>query len=277
MTDSFPRRLFLVLLTGAVCSYSSGHDFAPKTDNRVVALDLGTGAVLWEHKPKKLSDAHFEMHPGGLAAFPNYSGLDRKNPMFLEPKTGRVIKPFEIEGAPVARSATFWPGPDIELRNGWKLHGFSPGNHKTLHFVDGEGEKVWKIETPSYPHQVRSWRNYVFYAYSYLSKEGVLYARKAGSERSTWELDLNEIVKGRKAPLTRMIFQVIDDVIYLAANEHIFAIEPETGKLLWHRDFAADLGVPYGGGFFGGGLNLAVFSKSGDTLVVGFENQSYYS
>ena len=113
----------------------------------------------------------------------------------------------------------------------------------------------------------------MFYAYSYLSKEGILYARKAGSDRSTWKLDLNEIVKGRKQPLTRMIFQVIDDVIYLAANEHIFAIDPATGKLHWHRNFATDLGVTYGGGLFGGGLNLAVFQKSGDILVGSFEKR----
>jgi len=62
-------------------------------------------------------------------------------------------------------------------------------------------------------------------------------------------------------------------VLYLEANEHIFAFDPETGKLNWHKDLSKDLNLPFHGGFFGGGLNLAVFAKSGDILVISFERR----
>jgi outer membrane protein assembly factor BamB len=113
----------------------------------------------------------------------------------------------------------------------------------------------------------------VFYAFSYLSDEGILYAYQAGKEEPNWAVDLNHIVKGRDKPLTRMIFQVIEDTLYLEANEHIVAFAPATGQLLWHMDLAKELNLPFYGGFFGGGLNLAVFTKLGDTLVVSFEKR----
>jgi outer membrane protein assembly factor BamB len=264
--------IVLVLILGTAVP---AHDWPPKTDNEIAALDLETGKVLWVHKPPKLSDAHFEIYGQGLVAYPNYGGSDKSNPIFLGLENGTPVEQFDARSSTcLARSATFWPGPKIELDNGWSLHGFSAGNTKTLTFVDETStEPVWSAPTGGYPHQVRCWRNIVFYAFSYLSDEGVLYAYRAGEDKPVWTVDLNQIVKGRNRPLTRMIFQVIEDRLYLEANEHIFAFAPATGKLIWHRDLAKDLDLPFHGGFFGGGLNLAAFAKSGNTLVVSFEKR----
>ena len=248
--------------------------WAPRTDIEIAALDLRTGKLAWTYRPPKLGDAHFEAYKQGLVAYPHYSGDDKTNPIFLDPETGVSIKEFQITSAQcVARSATFWPTPKILLDNGWTLSGFDPGNTQTLTFVDGEKRKAWEIKAGDYPDVVRCWRNWVFYAFSYLSDEGVLYAYQAGAVMPTWKVDLNKIVKGRREPLTRMIFQVIENVLYVEANEHIFAFEPSTGRLMWHRDLAKDIGVPFDGGFFGGGLNLAVFAKADNTLVVSFEKR----
>ena len=266
------KRNSCILLTILVSSVALG-SFSPKTDNEVVALDLKTGKLLWTYKPDKLSDAHFEVHRQGLIVYPHYGGHTKTNPVFLDLKKGTPVTPFKTNSVSLAKSATFWPGPEIRLSNGWILQGFSAGNTKTLKFVDQKTKKVWNIQTGGYPHQVRCWEDYVFYAFSYLSDKGVLYAYQAGRDKPSWTVDLNQIVKGRKRPLTRMIFQIIENVLYLEANEHVFAFEPRTGNLKWHKDLAKDLSLPFHGGFYGGGLNLAVFAKSGDTLVISFENR----
>jgi hypothetical protein len=220
------------------------------------------------------NDAHFEVHDQGLVVYPHYAGNEKTDPLFLDLKKGTPITPFGTDLTPVAKSATFWPGPEIKLTNGWVLQGFSAGNSMSLTFVDPETKaEVWSIDTGGYPYAIGCWNDYVFYAFSYLSDEGVLYAYQAGRETPSWTVDLNKIVTDRRVPLTRMIFQIFGNVLYLEANEHIFGIDPGTGKLQWHRDLAKDLNVPFEGGFYRGGLNLAVFAKSGNTLVVSFENR----
>jgi outer membrane protein assembly factor BamB len=262
--------------------------FTPKTDNEIVAVDLRTGKLLWSFKPAKLSDAHFEVYRRGVVVFPSYSGDDQNSPLYLDPRTGKRVGTFPTRPRDLlARSATFHPPEKIRLRNGWRLSGFSPGNSKSLDFVDRRGKKVWSIDTRGYPHRVASWKNVVFWAISYLSKDGVLHAHRAGQRRPLWSVDLNAVVNRtmpkrkrpryhgriRAYPLTRMIFQVIDGVLYVNANEHVFAFDPATGKLRWHRDLARQLRLRYHPDFFGGALNLAVFAKSGSVLVVSFEKR----
>ena len=261
--------LALTLLTSSICQ---GTDYPPKLDNQVICVELKSGKLKWEFVPSKLSSAHFEQYPRGVVMYPHYSGDNKTKPTFLDPNSGKVIPEFKRDQKKLfSKSAVFWPGPVIALDNGWQLKGFSAGNHKTLVFRDAGDKERWKIPTGGYPHQVRSWKNLVFYAFSYLSNEGILYAYRAGEKKPTWTLDLNSIVKGRSKPLTRMIFQLIEDKIYLEANEHIFCIQPMSGKVLWHRNVAKDLGLNFAPDLFGGGLNLAVFGKSGDVLIISFE------
>jgi len=250
-------------------------DWPAKTDNEILCLDLRTGRSLWEYKPAKLDHAHFEVYTDGLIAYPHYDGRDRSQPIFLDMKTGRPTRPFEQNPKHLrAKSAVFWPDPDVVLENGWRLSGFKPANPQSLTFRDAlSATDIWTIETRGYPHVVRSWKGFVFFAFSYLSDEGILYAYRASAKTPTWTVDLNTIVKGRKTPLTRMIFQIIDDTIYLEADEHIFAVDPASGKLLWHRDLASDLRLEFQPDFYGGSLNLAVFAKDGNVLVVSFERR----
>ncbi len=188
------------LLTMAMSLHVAAMSFSPKTNNEIVALDLKSGKLLWTHKPDKLSDAHFEVHEQGLVVYPHYGGNTKTNAVFLDPEKGTPVTPFKTESAPLAKSATFWPGPDIRLSNGWVLQGFSAGHTKTLTFVDKNRKKVWSIKTGGYPHQVRCWKDYVLYAFSYLSAEGVLYAYRAGQDKPSWTVDLNQIAGRDPSP-----------------------------------------------------------------------------
>lgn len=251
-----------------------GKSWRPKVDNEIVCVNLRTGELLWKYKPTKLGDAHFELYKDGLAAYPHYDGSDRSNPIFLDINTGHPIPPFErIRKHLEAKSAVFWPGPEVVLESGWRLSDFKPGYEKSLTFRDSANPaKIWKIETQNAWPVIRSWKNFVFIGPDYLCHDGILNAYQGGATKPTWAVDLNAIVKGRKPPLNRMICQLIEDTIYLEADEHIFAINPSSGRLLWHRDLATDLGLQFGG-FYGGGLNLAVFAKDGNVLVISFERR----
>ncbi len=245
-----------------------------KTDNEVICLDARTGKLLWTHTPAKLSDAHFEWHDRGVVMFPHYDGANRTKPVHLDPATGKKTDAFQADASKAkARSGVFWPLPKIELANGWRLRVFNPGNDKSFVFEDKSGDVVWKVDTKGYPHRAACWKNLLYYAFSYMSDEGVIHALEAGAKEEAWAVDLNDIVTGRKKPLARMIFQVIDDELYVEANEHLFCFEPATGKLVWHRDLSKDLGLSFDEGLFGGALNLAVFAKTGDILIVSFEKR----
>jgi outer membrane protein assembly factor BamB len=268
MRHLVPLLGFVVVSLALSASVSGGASFAPKEDNRIVCVDLYTGKLLWEYVPKKLSQAEFELYPGGLVADPQI-GWSGGTPLYLDAGTGKPIAEFKRDPSRLlAKSATFF-NPPIELNNGWRLADFLPLVDQTLTFRDKAGAKeVWKIETGRHPDVVRSWKDDVFYAQGYLSDDCILYAYRAGGTKPAWTADLNQVVKGRKEPLTRMIFQVIDDTLYVEADEHIFAFEPGTGKLLWHRDLAKDLHLEFVPDFYGGGLNLAVFAKSRDVRVM---------
>jgi outer membrane protein assembly factor BamB len=256
-------------------SKSHGKSFRPKLDNEIICIDLRTGRTLWECKSQKVGDAHFELYEEGLVAYPHYDGSDRSQPIFLDIKTGHPIQPFEQSRKDrQAKSAVFYPGPEVVLESGWRLSDFKPGYEKSLTFRDSANPaKIWKVETQNAWPVIRSWKNFVFIGPDYLCHDGILNAYQGGATKPTWAVDLNAIVKGRKPPLNRMIFQLIKDTIYLEADEHIFALDPSSGRLLWHRDLATDLGLEFAGDFYGGGLNLAVFAKEGNVLVVSFERR----
>jgi outer membrane protein assembly factor BamB len=55
----------------------------------------------------------------------------------------------------------------------------------------------------------------------------------------------------------------------------VFAIAPATGTILWRLDAANAIGVPYEPGLYGGALDVSVFSRDKDTLVVMFEKRVF--
>lgn len=274
------RRLWVFTLSVttamAPAGLSEATSFAPKEDNEIVALDLRSGNPLWSYKPPTLSFAHFEIYPQGLIAYPNYSGDDQANPIFLNPQTGEQIPAFErSRNHLLAKSATFWPPHtlDMVLENGWALTGFLPRDSKSIRFTEsseGHPEKiVWEIETGVTPYNVRAWNNTVFYTLGNTTGSR-LFAYRAGETKPAWVIDLHQTVE--KYVQSVIFFQVIDGVIYLAANEHIFAFDAQMGALQWHRDLAAELnlrgakftdkGLAPESDFFGGGLTLGVFAKT---------------
>lgn len=267
-------RPWIVALVLFAAVASRARSFSPKTDNEIVALDLRTGKLLWAHVPATLSDAHFEVHAGALVAFPHYSQAERSSPIVLDRRTGRTLTKAP-SGPVLARSATFWPPPEVKLANGWVLHGFSQGNSKTLEFQDPATKKiVWTIAASDYPEYVRAWDDVVFYAHGYLGNEAVIYACPAGATQPRWTVDVNAVLglQGRDR-LTRVALQVIGGTLYAEANEHVFAIDPATGKLRWRMDLARALGVKFEPDIYGGALNLAVFAEEQGVLVVAFEKR----
>ena len=250
----------------------SSESFDPRTDNRVAALDLATGALLWKRPLGELSDAHFEVTPEGSVVYPHYCGDDHSGAVAFDPAGKALAMPKEPRKV-LAKSSVFWPLPKVRLSRGWELDGFSPGNSKAFRFLDPEsGMLEWDLLTEGYPGHVRAWKDLLLYAFGSHSEECVLYAYPAGEQESAWKCDINEVARPKK-PLRRVTFEVIGDTIYVEANEHVLAIDPRQGKLLWHLNLAEELDLPFRPGFFGGALNLAVFTQAGDILVVSFEKR----
>jgi outer membrane protein assembly factor BamB len=67
--------------------------------------------------------------------------------------------------------------------------------------------------------------------------------------------------------------QLLDGRLYAQVGAHVFAIDPATGKIAWHSDVAAATGLRYEPDLYGGELDLAVFAKDKDTVVVAYENR----
>jgi outer membrane protein assembly factor BamB len=247
-------------------------DYAPKTDNRVICLDLRTGKLLWECDTKEFRNAHFELYENGLAVYPNLFPDDKKNRIFMDPKTGKLVKGKESElGKLRAKSPSSYPVVPLILSNGWELTDFKQGYSKSLTFTDPKTKKTtWIVETDIYPHVLAAWEDCVYYSKSYLSDEGLIHAFKAGEKKEAWSVDLNKIVKDSKRPLRTISFAVLDDVMYAQCEGHLFALNPKDGKLLWHRDVAADLKLSYQPDLEHGGNWWCRFIKSEDILVVTF-------
>lgn len=245
----------------------------PTQDNGIVALDLMTGQVLWRHTASKLGTARLEVYKEGLVVYPDPNREQKPERVFtLNLTTGEKIANLQTNGkTPLTESATFRVPPDRSLDNGWVASGI---NSATIQFIDptsGSTKVVWEIDTGDYVHAIKFWKDMVFCAHSYMSDDGFLFAYKAGGDTPLWKVDLNSIVKGREHPLTRLVFQVIDHVLYVQAKEHIFSFDPLTGALNWHRNVARELGLRLRGDLFGGALNVAVFAKEKDVLVISFE------
>lgn len=270
----------LLVATAVVFAVPAGaKSWAPRTDVEIVALDAKTGAVKWTHRGDPLGNAHFELYPDVLAVYPHYDLADKSSPMFLDPKTGVVVKdtrdPAQLRG----RSSGQWIKGPIVLANGWRADGFKPGYTKEVEFVDPKtGKSAWTIRSAHYPEFVRTYKNLTFVAYGYLTDEAMLFAYAAGADKPAWSIDFNKLLKkpAKKKALQRLgrvTIQIIGDVLYAQTGEHVFAISPATGKLLWRCDAAASLGVKYEPDVYGGALDVAVFARDGDVLVVVFEKR----
>jgi outer membrane protein assembly factor BamB len=125
---------------------------------------------------------------------------------------------------------------------------------------------------------VDSWRNTILWATSYLADDGVVHAHSAGAAAEAWTFDVNTRLSWLSEPLTRPYFRVIDDDLYVGAEQHVFRLDPADGSVLAQWDLAALAGLPWEAGsdspcFFSGGLNLGTFSRDESTLVVGFERR----
>lgn len=119
---------------------------------------------------------------------------------------------------------------------------------------------------------ITSWKNFIFFRFEYSDGE-LLYAYEAGKQEPCWIFNPNKIVEEYNIGFGRITFQVIEDVIYSNVKEHIFGLNPKDGKLLWYRNLAKDLGLKFSPDFFGGGLELATFTKSKNILIISFERR----
>lgn len=271
-------RLALAFLLATVAP-ATARDFAPRDDLEIIALDVKSGALRWSHKGPPLGNAHFEIYPGVLAAYPHYDTTDLSNPMLLDPKTGAVVKDTRDPKQRVKASAGQWVKGPIVLANGWRLDAFDAGNTKDLAFVDPKTGKVaWTVKPAEYPEYVRAYKDTLFVAYGYLTDQAIVFAYRAGSAKPAWTIDFNKLL-GKPAAkkdlkrLGRVALQLVGDVLYAQTGEHVFAIDPTSGKIAWRLDAAKTLGIAYEPDLYGGALDISVFARDGDMLVVAFEKR----
>lgn len=273
------RRLALVAAL-ALSNHASAKSFAPRDDLEIVALDLETGAVKWVHRGAPLGNAHFELYPKLLAVYPHYDLQDRSKPMLLDPATGAVVRDTRDPKQLRAASSAQWIRGPVTLANGWTAK-FDAGNTRTIEWKDpGTGKVVWTIDPGVYAERVLAYKDLALVGWGYLTDEAILEAYRPGAKQPAWRLDFNVLLgkpKAKKAPgrLGRVQPQVIGDVLYLQTGQHVFAIAPATGKILWRLDAANAIGVPYEPDLYGGALDVSVFSRDKDTLVVMFEKRVF--
>jgi len=269
-----------VAVVAVVAAPALARDFVPRDDLEIIALDIKTGALKWTHKGTPLGNAHFELYPGLLAVYPHYDTDDTSNPMLLDPKAGVVLKTDTRDPKQrVKASAAQWVKGPIVLANGWRLENFDAGNMKDLEFVDPKTAKVvWTVKPAEYPEYVLAHKDTLYVAYGYLTDQAIVFAYRAGSEKPAWSIDFNKLLgkptaKKALTRLGRVAVQIIGDTLYAQSGEHVFAIAPTSGKVAWRLDAAKTLGIKYEPDLYGGALDIAVFARDGDMLVVGFEKR----
>ena len=151
------------------------------------------------------------------------------------------------------------------------MHDFSPGNSKSLDFVDKKGEQVWQIKSSAYPHVVRSSGDIVFFAFDYLSPNAIVYAYKAGGKDVLWQLDC---AAAARRPLRRISLAVLGKTLFVQSNEHLFARTPSDGTALWHRNLATDLGLRAVPDLWtSAGIEHATMTLSKGVLLVVYDNR----
>lgn len=258
---------------------AAARDFAPRDDLEIIALDVKSGALRWTHQGTPLGNAHFELYPGLLAVYPHYDTTDVSNPMLLDPKTGAVVKDTRDPKQRVKASAAQWVKGPVVLANGWRLDAFDAGNTKDLAFVDPRtGQVAWTVKPAEYPEYVLAYKDTLFVAYGYLTDQAIVFAYRAGSAKPAWSIDFNKLLgkpTAKKDPkrLGRVALQLVGDTLYAQTGEHVFAIAPASGAIAWRLDAAKTLGIAYEPDLYGGALDIAVFARDGDMLVVGFEKR----
>ena len=268
-----------IALSIALVVPAAAKSFAPRTDLEIVALDAKTGDVKWTHKGAPLGNAHYELYPNVLAVYPHYDLTKKSSPMFLDPMTGAAVKDTRDVKKLRAASSGQWVKGSIVLANDWRLDNFEQGNTKTLDFTDPKtGRVAWSVVPAHYPEYVRAYKDILFVGYGYLTDESIVFAYKTGAAKPAWTIDFNKLLNkpAKKKPpqrLGRVVLQIIGDVLFAQTGEHVFALEPATGKIIWRLDADAALGIRYEPDLYGGALDVAVFSRDADVLVVAFEKR----
>jgi outer membrane protein assembly factor BamB len=256
-----------------------GNQYLAKLDNNIVSLDLHTGALLWRNKEHNISQATFKLfHEGLVAQLDRQSKQTHPTDIFLNPKSGKNICSFDTDKAHLLASYNR-PKHD-QLENGWKLKDFRPGYSTKVQFADPKtGKVVWEIPNLNYPTEVWCWKNLALFSFSSAgvrTGQARLYAYEAGASKKKWVVIPDWILHGQGwAELRQMTFDIIDDVIYIDANEHIFSVDPETGRVLFHKDLSHDLNLKYHPELEGDPwmFSLVHFAKSQDVLLISFNKR----
>jgi hypothetical protein len=259
--------ILAIAIVALLAASARATSFAPRYDLQVVARDLRTGQQVWRHLPPKLRGGDMWLLPGGLLLSP-YEDSDN-NLLFLDPKSGRPIPPFDWQ----AQLSAVGRREAIVLSNGWTLADFRSGTSKTLEFFDSTSTRtpVWTLDPKTYPHEVVAWEDYVYWTRSYLSGDGIIHAHKAGSARPTWTVNLNDLVEPRPQPLTRMKLTVHRNTLFVQSDEQIFGLHPRNGALWFRYDLAKDLGLRFRPDFWRGGVPVAQLQIAGDVLLIAYE------
>lgn len=273
---------------GSATMSARATSFVARGDLEFVAIDVAKGRVLWTFSPERTGDAHCEVYPRVVVLYLAHPQHERTRFVVLDRTTGRPVQEAPPRGQrPLARSSVFHPRPPVVTRSGLELRGLSEGNTEELKFYRKQGERPAAIVRPArWPYNVCASEDLVIFDHGALADEAIIYAHDVGApDRPKWTLDLNRHITGSPTPTfrgldrhvegrkTRMFKQMLDGKLYVNAEEHLFCVDPASGKILWQRNMAGDLGLRFVPDFFGGGLNIAPMAKEKDVLVVAFENR----
>jgi outer membrane protein assembly factor BamB len=266
--------LSLLLVSTTASSIAHARTWAPRSDVEIIAVDLATGALKWSYAAKT-GNAHFEMFANVLVAYPHYDNQDKTNPIFLDPKTGAILKGARVpKTAPLKASSAQWLRGSVVLPNGWRNDDFRSGYITNIDFRDKKKKVVWTIPQKDYPDRIVAYKDHVLVVNGQRDV-ATIDAYKAGAKTPTWTVDFNTVLgRGKTDRLSRVSMELVGDVLYSQSDQYVFAIDPATGKVAWKVDAAAAAGIRYDE-MYGGALDVAVFSREADTLVASFEKRVF--
>ena len=144
---------------------------------------------------------------------------------------------------------------EISLPNGWRSKGLVdlPWRNDGSHVRFLRNAKLqWTMALPYGAYNLAHWNDIlVFCQYTEEGKRNIdtLYAQPAGKETTTWKFTLPEDIPDE--PFEDFDFRsdrTVRSFSYLVGKEHVFAfggetlfaLDPQTGKLLWRRSVVID-------------------------------------
>jgi outer membrane protein assembly factor BamB len=277
MKASFIKYLFpLLRIAFAFFSVSVKADLIePDLQVSLTKVDPANGKTIWTVPfDRSLRPYRCEVYTNGVVAF-----LYNKNrgPMaskvvFVDPESGKPVEPFDTrefiyswQDPLVARSRWGSQGSvedergELRLPNRWRTKGvarlswYNWGPNK-IHFFSQTNNLEWTMVLPHGAYNLANWRNILFYKQYSEDKQAnvtsdTLFAMRIRATNTLWSFQLpddlpprpirgSDFITDQKS--RRFSHFVGKTNIFVFADETLFALSPETGKLEYRHKVSED-------------------------------------